>query len=38
MMWLFGVLLKGKKEREMCYTPIIKELRRVLPLNPDHHL
>ncbi|CAI5724654.1 unnamed protein product [Peronospora destructor] len=27
---------EGKKEREMCYTPIIKELRRVLPLNPDN--
>ncbi|KAJ8524797.1 hypothetical protein ON010_g16320 [Phytophthora cinnamomi] len=25
----------GKKERDMCYTPIIKELRRVLPVNAD---
>ncbi|KAE8876657.1 hypothetical protein PF005_g25660 [Phytophthora fragariae] len=26
---------EGKKERDMCYTPIIKELRRVLPVNAE---
>ncbi|ETI54525.1 hypothetical protein F441_02622 [Phytophthora nicotianae CJ01A1] len=26
---------EGKKERDMCYTPIIKELRRVLMVDPD---
>ncbi|KAF4321551.1 hypothetical protein BBO99_00001022 [Phytophthora kernoviae] len=26
---------EGKREREMCYTPIVKELRRVLPVNAD---
>lgn len=26
---------EGKKEREMCYTPVIKELRRVLTVDAD---
>ncbi|POM63120.1 N2227 domain containing hypothetical protein [Phytophthora palmivora] len=26
----------GKKERDMCYTPMIKELRRVLPVNVEN--
>lgn len=30
------MLLQGKKERDMCYTPIIKELRRVLPMTADN--
>ncbi|GAB9468440.1 hypothetical protein Gpo141_00005756 [Globisporangium polare] len=27
---------EGKKEREMCYAPILKELKRVLPVNPEN--
>uniref|UniRef100_K3W4W7 carnosine N-methyltransferase n=1 Tax=Globisporangium ultimum (strain ATCC 200006 / CBS 805.95 / DAOM BR144) TaxID=431595 RepID=K3W4W7_GLOUD len=27
---------EGKKEREMCYAPILKELKRVLPVKPEN--
>lgn len=28
--------IQGKKEREMCYSPILKELKRVLPVKPEN--
>ncbi|TYZ58729.1 hypothetical protein PybrP1_011803 [[Pythium] brassicae (nom. inval.)] len=27
---------EGRKEREMCYAPIVKELKRVLPVTPEN--